>query len=239
MNSKKIFDDNTEAHTAQILIIGVGQFGGKLINGLQKYQDSIKDDFGCIFVTINDEHDLEILSKVRCERSDLVLIVAKEDQNPIKEIPKILKTLNGKDQLVIGFFDGFLQYNFGPKLTNRVNLPKNNEDIFQILGFFPDILNLRLMVGIDFKDIRTLLSRPKYFHAAIKEVKEEMDFSEVDLSHSESIIYCVYGDDNLNMETVDNASLQICNQADPETMIIFNSCPIEPSGTKPRVVILY
>lgn len=236
MNSKKSFEETGQA---RILVIGISSFGEKLINRLQKYQNGVNEDFGCTFLAITNEHDIESLPKTLFEESDLILIVAKEDQFSIKEITKILKALNGENQLVIGFLNGFLQYNFGAKLTNRVNLAENSEDAFQALRFLPDFMSFSLEISKSLADLRTIFERAKYFNVATQEVSENMNWSDIDLYQSESIFFGVYGDGELDQATFDSAALQICNHADSESTLLYGINYGEPSGTKPRVVILY
>lgn len=243
MNSKK---SSEETGTARILVIGISTFGAKLIDKLKKYQDSIQEDFGCTFLTITNEHDIESLPKTLCEKSDLILIVAEEGQFSARGVSKVVDAFNRKDQLIIGFFNGFQQYNLGAKLTNRVNLTGDFEEAYNALRLLPDIISLPPTMGIDFEtaridseDLRAVASTPKFFNVATEEVRNMMYSFDVDLSHSESIIFCVYGDDKLDMDTIDSASLQICNSADGEAYVIYSVNPREPSYTKPRVVILY
>lgn len=236
MNPKKSFE---ETDTPRILVIGISAYGAGLINRLQKYQDSVEEEFGCTFITITDEYDAESIPKTLYEKNNLILIVAKEDQFSIKEITKVLRALNGDNQVIVGFLNGFLQCNFGAKLTNRVNLTENSEDAYRALRLLPDILSLQTMISIDFDDLQTVVSRTKFFNVAVEEVRNMVYPSDVDLSHSESIIFCVYGDEKLDMETIDEAALQICNRADGDSTLLYASNPIEPRFTQPRIVMLY
>lgn len=236
MNLKKSFAETT---TTRVLVIGISTFGAGLINKLQRYQDGAEKDFGCTFVTITDEYNAESLPKILCGESDLILIVAKEDQFSAREIAKVINAFDRKDQLIVGFFNGFLQYNFGAKLTNRVNIGENSEDVYRALRLLPDILSLQSMISIDFADIKTVVSRMKFFNVAVEEVRNMMYPSDVDLSRSESIIFCVYGDEKLDMEIVDDAAGQICDRAGGDSIMLYSANNIEPRFTKPKVVILY
>lgn len=225
--------------TARISVISMSTFGENLAKKLQYYQDDIEEDFRCTFLNISNSYEVEYLPKTFCERSDLILIVAQEDQFSTKEVTKVLNAFNGKDQLVIGFLNGFQGHDFGTKLTNRVNFTGNVEDFYEALRLLPDMISLPSMISLDFADIKTLVSVPKSFNVKNKAVCDEIDFSDIDLSHSESIIFCVYGDDEMEMETIDNAALQITNHSNDEATVIFGANVREPRATKPRVVILY
>lgn len=234
-----MYSSDDEWHCARISVIGISDFGENLTKKLQKYHNSISQDFRCNFLNISNSYEVEYLPKTFCERSDLIVIIAQEDQMSLKEISKVLNTLNGKDQLIVGFFNGFKQYDFGPKLTNRVDITENEETAYQALRLLPDLIALSLIIAIDFNDIKTAFLATNSFKVAVKEAINKIDLADTELSNSKSIIFGIYGDENMYMKDIDDIAVQIFNRANKDTKIIFSADLGEPKGTETRVVMFY
>jgi hypothetical protein len=219
-----------------IAIISISNFCGLDFESL----DNLKSND---YFNISSQNDIDKL-KVDFSKYKLIIITADLDgENSYNLISNFLKLI--KNDLNLGFFNNYNnKFDFNNKFNSIIDLSGLEPyKISYILKLIPDILTMPALIGIDFKDIKKALNiskifKPKVIEFSNNQINNEFLFDKVDLSKSDSYIFCVYGNNDFSMNEFNLISKELMDNTKNDSIPIIYNCIINPKGKNNYLVIL-
>lgn len=190
---------------------------------------------------ISSQDDIDKLN-TDFSKYELIIITADlDDKNSYNLISKFLELV--KNNLILGFFKNYNnKFDFNNRFNNIVDLSGLIfYELFYILKLIPDMLTIPTLVGIDFEDFKKVLNiskifKPKVIEFSNNQINDDL-FNKVNLSKSNSYLFCIYGNSETTMNDVTSVCKGLMDKEKDNSLCVYNYI-INPRNKNNYLVIL-